>query len=402
MNLCNAKIFFVFIILSLFLSGCGKKTDNEFSHLTFAIWGSQSEIKIIKPLIAEFENQYNVKVELMHIPQNYFQKLHLLFASKQAPDVFFINNYYLPIYAGAGLLTDLEPYFSGDFNNKYFFKNTLNSLSYNGKQYAIPRDVSNLVVYYNKNIFDKHKVSYPNDNWSYSELLETAKALTNKENWGIGFEEQPLFWSPVLRANCGRLFDENGDFALNEPRSKQALKFYMDLRNTNKTAPTRIESANRTMAQMFLDEKIAMQISGRWLVPKYRSEADFDWDIAQMPCGECGCISGSDSSGWAISSSAKDKELAAKFVEFLSSKNSIKKMTESGLITPARKDVAYSNAFLDNKKPKNAAVFIKSNETAAAEIIPQQYNQKIEKLMRVLEPYFTGAEKINQNTTFEL
>ena len=80
--------------LILCFSLCGK-TDNK-THIEFATWGSESEIKILKPMLEEFERENpEIKVDLMHIPQNYFQKIHLLFASNTAPDVIFINNLYL-------------------------------------------------------------------------------------------------------------------------------------------------------------------------------------------------------------------------------------------------------------------------------------------------------------------
>ena len=53
--------------------------------IQFATWGSKSEIEIIRPILAGFEKENpNVRVEFMHIPQNYFQKIHLLFASNTA------------------------------------------------------------------------------------------------------------------------------------------------------------------------------------------------------------------------------------------------------------------------------------------------------------------------------
>ena len=84
------------------------KTSDTREVIQFASWGSKSEIAILKPILEEFEKENpDIKVDFMHIPQNYFQKIHLLFASNTAPDVIFINNLYLPLYANAGLLEPL-------------------------------------------------------------------------------------------------------------------------------------------------------------------------------------------------------------------------------------------------------------------------------------------------------
>ena len=66
-----------------------------------------------------------------------------------------------------------------------------------------------------------------------------------------------------------------------------------------------------------LDEKIAMQISGRWVVPKYRAEAQFDWDILPLPTGGAGSVSNSDSSGYAISKQTKNLQLSIDFIKYL-------------------------------------------------------------------------------------
>jgi multiple sugar transport system substrate-binding protein len=72
------------------LCGCSDKSREE---ITFATWGSVTEVGITKKIISEFErNNPDIDVKFMHIPQNYFQKIHLLFASSTAPDVIFINN----------------------------------------------------------------------------------------------------------------------------------------------------------------------------------------------------------------------------------------------------------------------------------------------------------------------
>src|SRR5574344_1333141 len=101
-------IFLIFIFCSFFMVKPQKMTDK--TVIKFTSWGYASEISILKPILTEFEKENpDIKIEFIHIPQNYFQKLHLLFASNLAPDVLFINNLYLPIYANAGVLEEIKP-----------------------------------------------------------------------------------------------------------------------------------------------------------------------------------------------------------------------------------------------------------------------------------------------------
>ncbi len=366
------------LILIFLLCGCGKP-QKDYINIEFASWGSKSEIDIIKPILSEFEKENpDIKVEFMHIPQNYFQKIHLLFASNKAPDVIFINNLYLPLYANAGVLEPIT------LNENSFYKQSLNALSYNRKLYAIPRDVSNLVIFYNKDMFNKKQISYPKNNWSFEEFLTTAKKLTDENCFGISFEEDPLFYLPYLMSNGGGILPNE----LKKEESQKSLNFYADLRKKYHVAPKKSESASATMAQMFLQQRLGMYLSGRWMVPKIREEAKFDWDIAKFPTGTKGSIVQLDASGWAISKSSKHKKEALKLIEYLSSKESIEKFSQSGLIVPAREDVANSKAFLNEEKPRHNKIFIEIIPQSKPTPVTTNYREIIDNLRVQMEPKF--------------
>ena len=376
MNSTTKLLCAVLLICILVLCGCHKQDSR--TTVQFASWGSKSEIDILKPLLSEFEKENpDIKVDFMHIPQNYFQKIHLLFASNTAPDVIFINNLYLPIYANAGLLEELN-------TDDNFYPQSLNALSWQGKLYAIPRDVSNLVIYYNKDMFLKKHIPFPKQNWTFDDFLQTSKKLTDKNTFGISFEEDPLFYLPYLMSNGGGFLPEE----INKAESQEAINFYADLRNKYHTAPKKNESASATMAQLFLQERIGMYLSGRWMVPKLREEASFDWDIAQFPKGTKGSIVPLDASGWAISKSSKHKAEALKLINYLSDEKSIEKFTQSGLIVPARKDVANSQSFLNGQKPKNAKVFIEIIETSKPTPVTVNYREILDNLKNDMEKRF--------------
>ena len=72
-----------------------------------------------------------------------------------------------------------------------------------------------------------------------------------------------------------------------------------------------------------------------------------------------------------------DKE---KLVEFLSSDKAIQKFTTTGLIVPARIDTINSSAFLDNKKPMNAKVFIDVIKNSEKTPVNKHYKEITDKL----------------------
>lgn len=398
------SIFFTACILACSLfSGCSSNHSYEETKtvLRFSAWGSQSETEILKPILEDFEKENpDIKVDFLHIPQNYFQKLHLLFASSLAPDVVFLNNFYSPKYISAGLLEDLTPYFEKEINDKIFFEKSLESSSCNKKLYVIPRDVSVLVVYYNKEIFDRYNIPYPSKNWTIQDFKKTAKSLTKDTDkdgatdiWGVGFEKDPLFWLPFLFSEDGAAH-EDGKALIYSEKSINALQNYADLVNKDKSAPNKAQSASLTMAQLFIQGKLAMQISGRWLVPKYRNDVGFEWDVVNFPQGENGSVVGLDSSGYGVSTSSKHKPEAIKLIKYLSSKKSMEKISQSGLIVPARKDVASSDAFLlKSLNPRNAEVFLEAIKTAKLTPVSANYQEIIDNLNKKLEPVFAGKKK---------
>lgn len=370
--------FFGFILcfFVLFLTGCKKE---DYTVLTFSSWGSASETAILKPLLKEFEKENpDIKVNFLHFPQNYFQKIHLLFASNTAPDVVFINNLNIPLYAD--YLEDL----TDKINTENFYPKSLEVLSYNGKLLAVPRDVSNLLIYYNKDVFDRFNIPYPKSEWSLDDLIKICEKFKESSTFCISYEENTMYLLPFLMSNGGGILsDDLKNEIYKNSASDYGLNFYKNLRYKYHYAPTRSDAATSTMAQMFLNKKIAMHLSGRWLVPKYREAADFNWDVINFPNGKVGSIVPADASGWAVYKYSNHKNEAIRLINFLSSKEVISKITQDGLIVPARIDVAESNVFL-NGKPENSKVFIDVIKNSKKTPVNSDYKKLTDKIDKIL------------------
>lgn len=313
------------LIIVLLCCSCGKNKSEE---ITFSSWGSVTEVKILEKLIYDFEKiNPDIKINFMHIPQNYFQKIHLLFVSNTEPDVIFINNLYLPQYSDR--LLDLS-----DLNDGSFYPQSIEVLSQNNELKAVPRDISDLVIFYNKDIAGKI-----NQNWSFAEFERNIKINTTKKYFGISFEPDIYKADPYVQT-LG--FDEG-------------INFYKSLEG--KFAPAPADVGSSTLAQMFLDKKIVFYLSGRWMYPKIKETATFKFGV--VPFAGTTTL---DASGWAISKNTKHRDASVKFVKYLSSKESIQYFADTGLIVPARKDInfEYSEPFINaikkarpNKTDKN-------------------------------------------------
>ena len=53
----------------------------------------------------------------------------------------------------------------------------LNAFNVNGKQYGLPESFSNVVLIYNKDLFDQAGVAYPSSDWTQDDLQAAAEAI---------------------------------------------------------------------------------------------------------------------------------------------------------------------------------------------------------------------------------
>ena len=149
---------------------------------------------------------------------------------------------------------------------------------------------------------------------------------------------------------------------------KKSLEYYKSLEGYY--APTPSEVGSSTLAQMFINGNIGLYLSGRWIYPKLKQDVDFSWDVILFP----GLVP-LDSSGWAIAKDSMHKSSAKKFVQYLTSEKSSEYFLSTGLIVPARINIAQR---IDNK------VFLDSINNSRVLKIDKNYKKKIDKMNKEL------------------
>jgi multiple sugar transport system substrate-binding protein len=139
-----------------------------------------------------------------------------------------------------------------------------------------------------------------------------------------------------------------------------------------------------------------MYLGGRWLVPKFREAINFDWDIMEFPSTQTNKVY-IDSSGWAVSKKSKNKKEAIELIKYLSSKETIDKFTQSGLILPARIDSANSEVFLNkNLKPKHSEIFIDMLKFAKPTPVNENYGKINDILKEKTQKIFNSEKKSDE------
>jgi raffinose/stachyose/melibiose transport system substrate-binding protein len=167
--------------------------------LNFWGWvGEQSpeKAKFIDPAIAEFNsnNPYHAKVQFLAIPQDqYSTKITTEVAANNVPDLFMTHEAgFLAPFVKTGKVHPLEDSLGSDVINS-FIPGIFDTVSFDGKKYAMPLTQTSQMVYYNKEIFTKYSLTPPRTMDDLIKIVQTLKSngvtpftLANKDVWPGG------------------------------------------------------------------------------------------------------------------------------------------------------------------------------------------------------------------------
>lgn len=360
------KLFatFLTVFITLNIAGCGQTSEKEgVVPIKIAFWGSPEEIDIITNSIKDWQTAHpNIRLVFEHTPYTgYDSKILTRIAGGAAPDIIATEVDYFVTFATKGVLEDLTPNLTSTtaISKNDFFPTILDRFTVDGKIYAIPRDVAPFAcVFYNKKLFDEAGIPYPNDEWTWDDLLRSARALTKQDANGritqYGF--YGWAWQNFVFGNGGALVDnvkKPTRVMLDDPKTVQGLQFYADLINLYKVMPTPVALSNMGMGVdlMFASGRLGMFLSGIWETPGLRNY-NFEWDVAMFPKNNQGIRAfGSGGSGYAILKSSKHKNEAWEVIQALTGAAGQTKLAERGLAQPSRVDVASGAAWAQSSEP---------------------------------------------------
>ncbi len=372
---------------------------NSETTLTLSSWGTLDELQTLKTQVHAFEEAHpTLHVKIRYMPDLYTQSLQMLIASNQTPDVMMLNSLDVQRFCQAGLLEDASSLIQQERNA--FFPTALKSMTApNGTLCAVPRDVSNLVVYVNQDLLKRlapQAQALVKPSWHLADLPKIAESVADlhrpTKTWTISFYQAPaLFWLPFVWSEGGELFN-NQTLKLNDP-AIQALADYKALRQHTHLAPDRQEIGNATMSDLFLQGRLLFFLSGRWSVPFLREKATFQWDVLPFPQGKSGSRVGIDSTGYAMSRRSPHLKDAQALTRFLSRTDSQKAWVHSGLIVPARQALATSDAFLQRgQSPQHADYFITAMPTGVPSAYPKNWTSLGQSLNSAMDAYFNTPD----------
>lgn len=243
------------------------------------------EARVAEPIRKKFPN-YTIK----YVKPGSVKVADMI-ATNTVPDIF--------LYALAEMQEHLLPYGLQYDMTEFVKKNgydlsrfnpavlqTIRNASGEGRLYGLPESVGSDMMFYNKDMFDKFGVPYPQDGMTWDETYQMSRKLTNFSD-GVQYRGVTLFFRTVLANNSDSL-------PLIDPKTERAvvntaewkkqfdnLKRFYEL-NGMTTGFKPGGDGNSELVSFYTDKNVAVVISP--LTSYTRAGfSDLNWDMAAAP-----------------------------------------------------------------------------------------------------------------------
>lgn len=321
--------------------------------------GHEEDLDTIVAAYEEANPDVDVQVETLPYA-DYFTKLQTAFAGQTVADVVDLNYENFVSYAEAGSLAPLE-----DVDAAPYQANLLEAFQHDGSQYGLPSSYSNVVLFYNKALFDAAGLDYPTADWTWQDEQTAATALTDTAAgvWGsyqpVSFHE---FYKALAQAG-GEFFTADGSAtAFDSPEGVRAAQWLVGKPGT--VMPTEADGAGTPDfdTDLFKAGKLAMWHSGIWMFSGLAEVADLDWDIVVEP-GDVTPASALFTNGVAVAASSKVPAEAQAFAEYLTaSSTAVDTRVASSWELPPVDDADALAPYLEQTPPANRQAVLDSLE----------------------------------------
>ena len=306
-----------------------------------------------------------VKVDLQQVgDQPYKDKIRVLSASKQLPDVYFSwAGDFANKFVRAGLAADLTSVLGPDTEwGRSFSPAALKAFQTGGKSYGVPIDLDAKYLAYNKTAFAKAGVAAPPD--TLDGLLDacgklkaagyTPLAFGNQFGWpAIHYLTQLNAYS-VPPATLAKDYDPASG-AFTDPGYVRALNSFSSIVKTCSN-PSANGLSHEAAQANFLNGKAAMHYleSVEFSVLTQKGGASKQladsWSFFRLPApsgsaGDPGALTGAPD-GFMVNRQSKQAALAVDFLKFLTSADNAQKMTaDLGWLSAVKGSATAQNSF---------------------------------------------------------
>lgn len=213
-----------------------------------------------------------------------------------------------------------------------------------GQMHSLPWSVDYFILYYNKEIFEKNKVSVPK---TLDEMNELAVKLTDEKAGIHGYVGRGLknanmtLWTNYFLNYGGEFLDAKGNILTDGPEAVEATKCYV---RSNKSSPPGVAGFNWMEAlASFAQGRAAMWVDGVGWAPGVEnpnsSRIVGKVGYAMVPAGPKGQYSATYGDGIGIAAASTKKEAAYLYCQWAVSKQMGSRLLQAGGGVPFRNSV---------------------------------------------------------------
>jgi multiple sugar transport system substrate-binding protein len=299
-----------FLLLVLVLAGCGCKESNPHLYdLSLEVWGPLDQGAAMQEVFSNYTmlNPNVTKITYKRIPiESYRKELLDALAAGQGPDIFLINNLWLPSFSDK-----VTPAPSGTdtmiVNEQKFRSNLVDVVAQDfvseGKIYGMPLSVDSLALYYNKDLFNQAGIALPPTTWN--EFIADVIKLTSIDSFGkivqsgaaIGtaynVNRSTDILNLIMLQNGTQMTDDRGqasfDKASHDSGSKgvypgeEALNFYTQFANSRSPYYTWNPNMHYSI-DAFSEGTVAMMINYSWNIETIKAKSPkLNFAVASVP-----------------------------------------------------------------------------------------------------------------------
>lgn len=338
------KMSIILVFLFLFtavMTGCGGSSGEAGGKkvINVALWDENVKDTVNKSIELYKKNHPDVDVKVTYTPwADYWTKLKTSLAGNSGPDVFWMNGPNFYAYASKGWIKDLQPLIDENKLDTSVYTDALvNLYTYNDHLYGLPYFLDAVGLYYNKELFDKAGVSYPDGSWTWDTIEQNAAKLTDKQNGVYGYtaliDSQSGYYDLIHQAGGYIISEDKTKSGFDSPEALSAFQWEKKLMDQG-YSPNAQQQLETKPLQLFGSGKAAMFPAISVSAPELYKLLGDKLGVAPLPAGKqkATIVHGLS---WAMNEKTKHQQEAWDLIQVLSGKEGEQYLAESGFSIPA-------------------------------------------------------------------
>lgn len=338
------------------------KTDVEVPEdtLIIAIWDTNQEPGLTK-IVEDFTAKTGIEAEIQVTPwDQYWTMLEAGATGGSLPDVFWMHSNEIARYSEYEMLLDLTDKIAGSdvLDMSKFPQEIIDIYNWQGeKQYAVPKDIDTIALWYNKTMFDEAGISYPDATWTWDDFKTACEKLTKEDGSQYGYALKPSnnqdgWYNMVYNMGGSIITEDKKASGFDQEGTIKAIEFATGLVKEGLTPSYETMTENEPTA-LFEAGKVAMITQGSWMLAELCNNEYViaNCDVAVLPKGvETGRrASIYNGLGWAAAGNTDKADAAWALIEYLGSKEAQQKQSDLGIVISAYEGTVdrWTNAYPD-------------------------------------------------------